>query len=235
MVLVLGKYTVQYFNALLCSVTFYCLFSFLLGLPDLLLGLIFALLGSQVPALVPFKVKYSLFWYGVFFVGLLVYPLIFVPVAIGFTASLFIALLSKRGCMLLYPVRSTTFTGPANYLESGGKDEKAATAFLLVFAILAVAFSLCGSVIISEINDNQGLTNYVSNRVDSGSWYGSSGSSGGSARYGENNSGYVHYVYIDPGTVGDKNITSSNYFSDGENRTTTIITEYTPPVENETS
>ena len=100
--------------------------------------ILFAIIGSQISIILSGEYKSSL----VFTIPLIIaaywYPIIFLPVCIGFVSSLLIALLSKGGCKLLYPFSKTTFTGPANYLEVGSKEDKSATTFLVVLAILAV-------------------------------------------------------------------------------------------------
>ena len=56
---------------------------------------------------------------------------------------------------------------------------------------------------------------------------------GGNARYGENNSGYIQYVYIET-SKHELNCNITTYTLDN-NTTTTIISEYVPPVENTTA
>ena len=75
-----------------------------------------------------------------------------------------------------------------------------------------------GNEILSDINENEGIMEYYTHRSD-GTSYGSSGNSyGGNARYGENNSGYIHYIYIDTSKHAvNRNITTYNY----ENNTST--------------
>lgn len=205
-------------NCLLASIVIYSLISYLFSLPGWLTGIVFAIIGSQISIILPGEYKSSL----VFTIPLIIaaywYPIIFLPVCIGFVSSLLIALLSKGGCKLLYPFSKTTFTGPANYLEVGSKEDKSATTFLVVLAILAVIFSMFGNEILSDINENERIMEYYTHRSD-GTSYGSSGNSyGGNARYGENNSGYIHYVYIDTSKHAvNRNITTYNY----ENNTTT--------------
>lgn len=217
----------RYINSFLSSIVVYCLISYLLRLPDLLLSLVFTVVGSQISSILPRNYKNSLFIFVPIFVLILIYPLVFIPFAIGYGSCIFINLLSKNGCKLLYPLRSTTFTGPSNYLESNGRDEKAATTFLFVLAVLAVLFSLCGMQVISDVQDEGNIVKYYNSRPN-----GTEQSSySTNSRYGENNSGYLQYVYIDPSKTGfNYNITTQNY----NNTTTTIISEYIPPVENTT-
>jgi len=140
-------------------------------------------------------------------------------------------LLSKGGCRLLYPLSKTTFTGPANYLEVGSKEDKSATTFLVVLAVLAIVFSMFGNEILADINENEGILDYYTHRSDGTSYASSSGGNGygGNARYGENNSGYIHYVYIDTSKHAvNRNITTYNF---DNNTTTTIISEYKPSIE----
>lgn len=213
-------------NSFLASIVIYSLVSYLLCLPGWVTGIVFSILGSQINWILPDNYQSSLVVLLPLLVAAYWYPIIFLPVCIGYVASIFIALLSKGGCKLLYPIRDTSFTGPNNYLERGSREEKSATTFLLVLAVLAIVFSMFGNEIISDINENEGILNYYNQRANGTSNYGSG--YGGNARYGENNSGYIHYVYIDTSKHAvNRNITTYNY--DDNNATTTIISEYKPP------
>lgn len=214
-------------NSLLTSIVIYSLISYLLSLPAWLTGTIFAIVGSQINQILPENYKSTLICLIPIAIASYWYPIIFLPVAIGYVSSILVALLSKGGCKLLYPLSTTNFTGPNNYLETGSKEDKSATTFLVVLAILAVVFSMFGNEILADINENEGILNYYTHRSD-GTSYGSTNTySGGNARYGENNSGYVHYVYIDTSKHAlNRNITTYNY---DNNTTTTIISEFKPP------
>ena len=214
-------------NSLLTSIVIYSLISYLLSLPAWLTGTIFAIVGSQINQILPENYKSTLICLIPIAIASYWYPIIFLPVAIGYVSSILEALLSKGGCKLLYPLSTTNFTGPNNYLETGSKEDKSATTFLVVLAILAVVFSMFGNEILADINENEGILNYYTHRSD-GTSYGSTNTySGGNARYGENNSGYVHYVYIDTSKHAlNRNITTYNY---DNNTTTTIISEFKPP------
>lgn len=218
---------INYTNSLLASIVIYSLISYLFSLPGWLTG-IFAIIGSQISWILPDDYKSSLLCLLPLVVASYWYPIIFLPVGIGYLASILIALLSKGGCKLLYPLSKTTFTGPANYLEVDSKEDKSATTFLVVLAILAIVFSMFGNEILADINENEGIMEYYTHRSD-GTSYTSSASNGygGNARYGENNSGYIHYVYIDTSKHAvNRNITTYNI---DNNTTTTIISEYKPP------
>ncbi len=219
---------INYTNSLLASIVIYSLISYLFSLPGWLTGIIFAIIGSQISWILPDDYKSSLLCLLPLVVASYWYPIIFLPVGIGYLASILIALLSKGGCKLLYPLSKTTFTGPANYLEVDSKEDKSATTFLVVLAILAIVFSMFGNEILADINENEGIMEYYTHRSD-GTSYTSSASNGygGNARYGENNSGYIHYVYIDTSKHAvNRNITTYNI---DNNTTTTIISEYKPP------
>lgn len=219
---------INYTNSLLASIVIYSLISYLFSLPGWLTGIIFAIIGSQISWILPDDYKSSLLCLLPLVVASYWYPIIFLPVGIGYLASILIALLSKGGCKLLYPLSKTTFTGPANYLEVDSKEDKSATTFLVVLAILAIVFSMFGNEILADINENEDIMEYYTHRSD-GTSYTSSASNGygGNARYGENNSGYIHYVYIDTSKHAvNRNITTYNI---DNNTTTTIISEYKPP------
>ena len=219
---------INYTNSLLASIVIYSLISYLFSLPGWLTGIIFAIIGSQISWILPDDYKSSLLCLLPLVVASYWYPIIFLPVGIGYLASILIALLSKGGCKLLYPLSKTTFTGPANYLEVDSKEDKSATTFLVVLAILAIVFSMFGNEILADINENEGIMEYYTHRSD-GTSYTSSASNGygGNARYGENNSGYIHYVYIDTSKHAvNRNISTYNI---DNNTTTTIISEYKPP------
>ena len=212
-------------NSLLASIVIYCLVSYLLCLPGWFTSTIFAIIGSQIYIIIPENYRSSLLWLVPLAVASYWYPIIFLPVMVGYVSSVLVMLLSKDGCKLLYPFSSTNFTGPANYLESGSREDKSATTFLVVLAVLAIVFSCFGNQILEDINENEGILNYYTQRSEGTSINGTS--HGGNARYGENNSGYIHYVYIDTSKHAvNRNITTYN---NENNTTTTIITEYTPP------
>lgn len=219
---------INYTNSLLASIVIYSLISYLFSLPGWLTGIIFAIIGSQISWILPDDYKSSLLCLLPLVVASYWYPIIFLPVGIGYLASILIALLSKGGCKLLYPLSKTTFTGPANYLEVDSKEDKSATTFLVVLAILALVFSMFGNEILADINENEGIMEYYTHRSDGTSYTSSvSNGYGGNARYGENNSGYIHYVYIDTSKHAvNRNITTYNI---DNNTTTTIISEYKPP------
>ena len=222
---------INYTNSLLASIVIYSLVSYLFSLPDWLTGMVFAIMGSQISWILPSDYKSSLLCLLPLVVAAYWYPIIFLPVGIGYLASILIALLFKGGCRLLYPLSKTTFTGPANYLEVGSKEDKSATTFLVVLAVLAIVFSMFGNEILADINENEGILDYYTHRSDGTSYASSSGGNGygGNARYGENNSGYIHYVYIDTSKHAvNRNITTYNF---DNNTTTTIISEYKPSIE----
>lgn len=222
---------INYTNSLLASIVIYSLVSYLFSLPGWLTGMVFAIMGSQISWILPSDYKSSLLCLLPLVVAAYWYPIIFLPVGIGYLASILIALLSKGGCRLLYPLSKTTFTGPANYLEVGSKEDKSATTFLVVLAVLAIVFSMFGNEILADINENEGILDYYTHRSDGTSYASSSGGNGygGNARYGENNSGYIHYVYIDTSKHAvNRNITTYNF---DNNTTTTIISEYKPSIE----
>ena len=191
-------------NELLTSIILYCIISYILKLPHFYHGLLFTVIGSQISMILPENYRNSLIIYIPIIAFTIVYPIIMIPLAIGFTSSIFISLLSKKGCKLLYPFTITTFTGPQNYLENDTKGDYAATTFLLVLAIIAVIFSMYGTVILNTINEND-LSTYLD--VDENT----SGSGG-----------YVQYININPAECLNKNITTTRT----GNTTTTIITEY---------
>jgi len=222
---------INYTNSLLASIVIYSLVSYLFSLPGWLTGMVFAIMGSQISWILPSDYKSSLLCLLPLVVAAYWYPIIFLPVGIGYLASILIALLFKGGCRLLYPLSKTTFTGPANYLEVGSKEDKSATTFLVVLAVLAIVFSMFGNEILADINENEGILDYYTHRSDGTSYASSSGGNGygGNARYGENNSGYIHYVYIDTSKHAvNRNITTYNF---DNNTTTTIISEYKPSIE----
>ena len=214
-------------NSFLASIVIYCLVSYLCSLPGWITGVVFAVVGSQINLVLPDDYKSSLVCLVPLVVAGIWYPIIFLPLGIGFASSILVGLLGKGGCKLLYPVLKTTFTGPSNYLEVGSRQDKSATTFLVVLAVLAVVFSCFGTQILSDISENEGLLDYYTQRSEGITISSGNNGYGGSARYGENNSGYIHYVYIDTSKHAvNRNITTYNY---DNNTTTTIISEYTPP------
>lgn len=174
--------------------------------------MVIAILGSQISTLMPKNYKTTMITYIPLI--LLSYDIssVTIPLMIGYTASILICLLSKKGCKLLYPIRNTTFTGPENYLENDTKGDYAATTFLLVLAIICVSFSLYGSEIVNTLNETSNAEEYLEGLTHSeGNGYSYTNS-------------YGQHININPSECVNKNITTTHY----NNTTTTIITEYTP-------
>jgi hypothetical protein len=127
---------------------------------------------------------------------------------VGYTATIFISLLSKNGCKLLYPIKNTTFTGPKNYLENNSKKDYAATTFLLVLMIITLAFSTNGMQIIDNLNENSDLTKYLAHTDNPNA---------------NKTMNHSHYITIDAENCRNMNITTKTE----NNTTTTIIKDYT--------
>ena len=125
---------------------------------------------------------------------------------VGYTATLFISLLSKEGCKLLYPIKTTTFTGPKNYLENNSKKDYAATTFLIVLMVITLVFSTSGLEIIEDINENTDITRYLNHNSTE-------------LNKTINNQ---HYINIDAENCRNMNITTKTE----NNTTTTIIKDY---------
>lgn len=92
-------------NEILTSIILYSIISYILGLNHLEMGLLFAVLGSQANILLPQNYKHTLFLVMPLSIVTLLYPTIFFPVTIGYISSIFISLLSKNGCKLIYPLK----------------------------------------------------------------------------------------------------------------------------------
>ena len=197
-------------NELLASVVLYSLISYLLNIPDFLVGLIFATIASQISTILPSNYKTSLLLFIPIIIFSIKYPTIMIALTVGYASSIIISLLSKNGCKLLYPIGNITFTGPANYIQNDTKGDYAATVFLVVLAITSIIFSMYGMDIISTLNETNTdnihtyFTNQEKNTTD--------------------NRNYVHYVNINPTEVVNKNITTIHK----DNTTTTIVSEYNP-------
>lgn len=197
-------------NELLASIVLYSLISYLLSIPDYLVGLIFTIMASQISTILPQNYKTSLLVFIPIIIFSIKYPNITVALCVGYFASIIISLLSKNGCKLLYPIRNITFTGPANYIKNDTKGDYAATTFLIVLAITSIIFSMYGMDIIGTLNETNTdnihtyFTNHNENTTD--------------------NRNYVHYVNINPTELVNKNITTIHK----DNTTTTIVSEYNP-------
>lgn len=192
-------------NEILTAIILYSLISYILALPNLEYGLIISIFASQLNILLPKNYKHTLIHYIPLSILLIIYPQIIIPVMVGYASSIFITLLSKKGCKLFYPVKQTTFTGPKNYLENDTKQDYAATMFLLTMVIITLLLSFNGTEIVDTLSENNNLGDYVTGNT-----------------YSNTTHEVVHYVNINPAYCSNKNITTTKT----ENQTTTIITDY---------
>lgn len=194
-------------NEILTSIILYSIISYILGLNHLEMGLLFAVLGSQANILLPQNYKHTLFLVMPLSIVTLLYPTIFFPVTIGYISSIFISLLSKNGCKLIYPLKNTTFTGPKNYLENNTKKDYAATTFLVTLVIITLIFSFNGTEIMEQLNQNNDITSYFNSQENQ--------------TYNESLDAIQH-ININPAECNNMNITTIKT----ENTTTTIISPY---------
>lgn len=192
-------------NEILTSIIVYCLISYLLNLNHLEIGLIFAILGSQINVFLPKNYKHTLLLYGILLPVSIQYPILSIGLMAGYSSSILITLLSKNPCKLLYPLKSTTFAGPNNYLENDTKKDHAATTFLLTLVVISLMFSFNGTQILEKLNYEE-FSSYSENNVS-------------------NPKHSTHYININPSQSVNKNITTIT----SENSTTTLITNYSPP------
>lgn len=192
-------------NEILTAIILYSVISYIMTLPNLEYSLILAILGSQINILLPKNYKHTLIHYIPLSILLIIYPQIILPIIIGYTSSIFISLLSKDGCKLLYPLKQTTFTGPKNYLENDTKQDYAATTFLITLVVITLLLSFNGTEIINKISEDN---NFQVITQDNNSY--------------NNTHDMVHYVNVNPAYCNNKNITTTKT----ENQITTIITDY---------
>ncbi len=192
-------------NEILTAIILYSVISYIMTLPNLEYSLILAILGSQINILLPKNYKHTLIHYIPLSILLIIYPQIILPITIGYTSSIFISLLSKDGCKLLYPLKQTTFTGPKNYLENDTKQDYAATTFLITLVVITLLLSFNGTEIINKISEDN---NFQVITQDNNSY--------------NNTHDMVHYVNVNPAYCNNKNITTTKT----ENQITTIITDY---------
>ena len=192
-------------NEILTAIILYSVISYIMTLPNLEYSLILAILGSQINILLPKNYKHTLIHYIPLSMLLIIYPQIILPITIGYTSSIFISLLSKDGCKLLYPIKQTTFTGPKNYLENDTKQDYAATTFLITLVVITLLLSFNGTEIINKISEDN---NFQVITQDNNSY--------------NNTHDMVHYVNVNPAYCNNKNITTTKT----ENQITTIITDY---------
>lgn len=194
-------------NEILTSIILYCLVSYLLSLPNIEYSLLLAVLGSQINIILPDNYKQTLLVYIPLYVLSLAYPAVAIPLMTGYTATIFISLLSKDACKLLYPIRETTFTGPKNFLENNTRGDYAATVFLLTLVIITLLLSFNGTEIIGELSESNSIDTYFNGHDE--------------IKY-NNSPEAVQYININPAYSVNKNITTTQT----GNTTTTIITEY---------
>ena len=198
--------TMSKINESLTAIILYLLISYILRLPNMEYGILLAVLGSQINILLPENYKHTLVHYIPLSIISITYPALTIPIMIGYASSIFISLLSKNGCKLLYPIKETTFTGPKNYLENDTKEDYAATTFLVTLTIITLLLSFNGTEIIGELSETNDINNYFNNP---------------SIRYNDSPEA-VQYININPAYSVNKNITTI----ETENTTTTLITEY---------
>ncbi len=193
-------------NEILTAIILYSIISYILLLPNIEYGLLLAVLGSQINILLPKNYKHTLILYIPMIILVIAYPSVTMPIMIGYTSSIFISLLSKNGCKLLYPIRETTFTGPKNYLENDTKKDYAATTFLITLTVITLLLSFNGTEILEDISETNNMDTYFNNHE---AYYNSTPEA-------------IQYININPAYSVNKNITTIKT----ENMTTTLITEY---------
>ncbi len=200
-------------NNILAAIILYSLLSYILKLPQLFTGILFAIIGSQITIITPKKYKNTLLFIIPLSIVAVWYPSLMIPIIIGYLSAILIELLSKNGCRLLYPLSDITFTGPKNYLETGTKGDYAATTFLIVLTVITIILSTNGGEILDSINEYPELSGYLSGDDSSYSNY-----------LYNNGSAYKQIININPAESLNENITTTTV----NNTTTTIISEYTP-------
>lgn len=193
-------------NEILTSIIIYSIISYILSLPNLEYGIILAVLASQLNILLPKNYKHTLTNYIPLSILMLLFPQMMIPVMIGYASTIFISLLSKEGCKLLYPFKQTTFTGPKNYLENNTKQDYATTMFLVTLVAITLLLSFNGTEIMDTLNENNNLEDYLTSNN----------------HYSNRSQDVVHYVNINPAYCSNKNITTTKT----DNQITTIVTEY---------
>ncbi|MCD7781893.1 MAG: hypothetical protein LUG89_04290 [Methanosphaera sp.] len=147
-------------NKVLSAVILYCIISYTFKLPNLELGLLFSILSSQISMILPGNYKTSLIVYLPLIAFIPVYPTVMVASIVGYTASLLIDILSKKGCKLLYPYSSMVFTGPDNYIDNDTRSESSTTVFLVILSIIALIFSFYGTEIMDNLSQED-LSTYL--------------------------------------------------------------------------
>lgn len=202
-------------NELFAAVVLYSLFSFLFNLPDYFIGLLTAIVGSQISTILPHNFRTSFLVYIPFIILSFWCLNITVGLMIGYSASIFICLLSKHGCKLFYPIKTTTFIGPHNYLENDTKGDYAATTFLIVMALISIIFSLFGNTIVDTLNETSDPSYYVNKMYENTN-----------NNYSGYDNGFIQYINIDASDDLNRNVTTTKI----NNTTTTIVSEYSPPV-----
>lgn len=193
-------------NEILTSTILYLIISYILFLPNMEYGILLAILGSQINILLPRNYRHTLFLHMPLLIMSTLFPTIIIPLTVGYTSSIFIALLSKNGCKLLYPLKETTFTGPKNYLENDTKGDYAATSFLITLTVITLLLSFNGTEILEDLSETNSIDTYFNSHE---------------IKY-NNSPEAVQYININPANTVNKNITTTKT----ENTTTTIITEY---------
>ncbi|MBO7718815.1 MAG: hypothetical protein J6S29_01535 [Methanosphaera sp.] len=194
-------------NEVLTAVILYCIFSYILQLPNLYTGILISAMATQINLILPKDYRHTLILVIPMMAFSIEYPNITIPLTIGYLSSIFISLLSKEGCKLVYPFKKTTFTGPKNYLENDSKKDYAATTFLLVLMMITLAFSTNGMEIINDITENTDFTEYISH---------------GNTTDVNKTSNHPHYITIDAENCRNMNITTKTE----NDTTTTIIKDY---------
>lgn len=194
-------------NEILAATILYCIISYILNLPSLEYGIILAITASQINIILPKNYKHTLIYYIALTILTLNYMNITIPIMVGYGATIFIALLSKQGCKLLYPIKDNTFTGPKNYLENNTNRDHAVTSFLIILTIITLIFSTSGEEILETLTE-ENITHYINTNH--------------SLEKTEYDKNYVQYINIDAEDCNNLNITTTQT----NNTTTTIIKNY---------
>ncbi|MDO5851666.1 MAG: hypothetical protein Q4Q23_04185 [Methanobacteriaceae archaeon] len=198
-------------NNLLLAIFLYTLISYILQLPQLSLSILYASIGSQIIILIPEKYKNTLLIIVPMILLIDLYPMIIVPLIIGYLSTILMNLLGGEKCALFAPIRNTKFSGPRNYIETNTSKDYSTTIFLVVITITALIISTNSIVILENIHEDNNLGEYL---TQDNNYYNNE----------NQNTTIKHIVNINPSETHNKNITSTQI----NNTTTTIITDYVP-------
>jgi inner membrane protein len=139
------------------AVLFFLIFSYLLDIPNLLLGFFFVVWISVFPDIMDRLVGkhrgigHSIFWLIPMAMGGFLSMGISAALIIGFISHIFLDIFTVKGCPLLYPLRKTSFVclNRQKRIKTGTNQDKSVFIFLIFLIIPLIFFTTFAGSILS--------------------------------------------------------------------------------------